>query len=48
MGADNSAENTPNDPDIICQICLPKTKILDFFEKSLYWLSVVSAYEIDI
>ena len=38
----------PNDPEIICPICLPKPKILDFNEKSLHWASVVRAYEIDI
>ena len=30
MGADSSAENTPNVPKFICPICLPKPKSLGF------------------
>ena len=37
MGADGSAENTPNAPEIIC----PSPKVLDFNEKRLHWVSVV-------
>ena len=34
MGADISAENTPNAPEFICPICLPwSPKVLDFNEK---------------
>ena len=33
MGADSSAENTPNDPEFIC----PSPKVLDFNEKRLHW-----------
>ena len=41
MGADSSAENTPNAPEFICPICLPKPKSLDFNEKRLHWAAVV-------
>ena len=44
MGADKSAENTPNAPKFICPICLPKPKSLEFWWKkaslgvrSPYW-----------
>ena len=30
MGADSSAENTPNAPEFICQICLSKFKSSEF------------------
>jgi hypothetical protein len=33
MGADSLAKNTPNAPEIIGQICLPKHKISGFNEK---------------
>jgi hypothetical protein len=33
MGADKSAENTPNAPKFICPNFLPKPKILNFCEK---------------
>ena len=39
MGADSSAENTPNAPEFIC----PSPKVLDFNEKRLRWASVVRA-----
>jgi hypothetical protein len=37
MGADSSAENTPNTPKFICLI----PKVLDFNEKRFHWASVV-------
>ena len=37
MGADKSAENTPNAPKIICP------KVWDFDEKRLHWVSEVRA-----
>ena len=37
MGADSSAENTPNNPGFIC----PSPKVLDFNEKRFHWVSVV-------
>ena len=37
MGADSSAENTPNAPELI------SPKVLDFNEKRLHWASVVRA-----
>ena len=30
MGADSLAENTPNAPEFICPICLPKHKSSEF------------------
>ena len=33
MGADRSAENTPNDPKFICPICLLKPKNSGFQRK---------------
>ena len=30
MGADSLAENTPNAPEFICPICLPKPKSSGF------------------
>jgi hypothetical protein len=30
MGVDNWAENTPNVPEFICPICLPKPKSAGF------------------
>ena len=33
MGADSLAENTPNDPEFICPICLPKPKSSAFQSK---------------
>ena len=41
MGADSSAENTPNAPEFISPICLPKPKSSGFQEKRLHWASVV-------
>ena len=42
MGADKSAENTPNAPKIFGPICLPKPKSLGFSKKkSSLWVSVV-------
>ena len=43
MGADSSAKNTPNVPEFICPICLPKPKSSGN-EKMLNWASVVRAY----
>ena len=50
MGAESSAENTPNAKEVICPICLPKPKGLDFNEKRLHWASVVRGcmYAFDI
>ena len=39
MGAESSAENAP---EVICPICLPNPKVLDFNEKGLHWASIVS------
>ena len=33
MGADKSAENTPNAPKHICPNCLPSPKVCDFDKK---------------
>ena len=41
MGADSSAQNTPNAPEFICPICLPKPKSCDFNEKRLHRVSIV-------
>ena len=41
MGADKSAENTPNAPNIFGPICLPKPKSLRFSKKSSLWVSLV-------
>ena len=41
MGADSSAENTPNAPEFICPICLPNSKSSRFQWKRLHWASVV-------
>ena len=41
MGADKSAENTPNAPKIVGPICLPKPKSLRFLKKKLSLGSVV-------
>ena len=41
MGANKSAENTPNAPNIFGPICLPKPKSLRFSKKSSLWVSVV-------
>ena len=41
MGADSSAENTPNAPEFMSPICLPKPKSSGFQEKRLHWASVV-------
>ena len=41
MGADKSAENTPNAPKFICPNCLPKPKSLGVSKKSSLWVSVV-------
>ena len=50
MGTNNSAENTPNAPEFICPICLPKPKssvfrsfilpLLIFFSPSLIYIRV--------
>ena len=37
MGADNSAENTPNAPKLSVQIVCPSPKVWDFDEKMLHW-----------
>ena len=39
MGADKSAQNTPNAPKFIC----PRPKVWYFKEKMLHWASVVRA-----
>ena len=41
MGADSSAENTPNDLKFFGPICLPKPKNLGFSKKNSLWVSVV-------
>ena len=41
MGADKSAENTPNPPKFNC----PRPKVWDFDEKRLHWASVVRVFE---
>ena len=41
MSNDSSAKNTPNAPEFVCPICLPKPNVLDFDEKRLHWESVV-------
>ena len=41
IGADSSAENTPNTPECICQIVCPSPKVWDIDEKRLHWASVV-------
>ena len=41
MGADGLAENTPNAPELICPICLPKPKNSGFQWKRFHWASVV-------
>ena len=43
MGADKSAENTPNVPNFICPNSSPSPKVWDFDEKRLHWASVVRA-----
>ena len=35
MGADSSAENSPNAPKFICPNCLPKPKSLNFNKKKV-------------
>ena len=50
MGADSLAENTPNAPEFICPVCLPKPKksvfcsfilpLLIFFSPSLIYIRV--------
>ena len=42
MGADKSAENTPNAQKMLGPICLPKPS-LGFSKKSSLWVSVVRA-----
>ena len=42
MGADKSAENTPN---IFGPICLPKPKNCDFGKKNFFWVSVFRAHK---
>ena len=41
MGADKSAENTPNAPKFVC----PSPKVWNFDEKRLHWASVVRVPE---
>ena len=41
MGADKSAENTPNAPNLFGPICLHKPKSLEFTKKKTLWVSVV-------
>ena len=41
MGADKSAENTPNAPKIFGPICLPKPQNLGFSKRSSLWVSIV-------
>ena len=41
MGADKSAENTPNAPKFLGPICLPNPKSLRFWIKRSLWVSVV-------
>ena len=41
MGADKSAENTPNAPNLFAQVVCPSPKVWDFDEKRLLWVSVV-------
>ena len=41
MGADSSAENTPNVSINFRPICPPKPKSLEFLEKNSLWVSVV-------
>ena len=48
MGADSFAENTPNAPEFICPICLPKPKSSGFNGKRLHWASVVRDQDRDI
>ena len=45
MGADKSAENSPNAPKCICPDCLSKLKGRDFNEKRLHWASIVRALD---
>jgi hypothetical protein len=46
MGADSSAENTPNAPEFICPIYLPKPKSSGFqWKKKLHWASVVRDFK---
>ena len=51
MGADKSAENTPNAPKNLGPICLTKPKIMGISKKSSLLVSVVcvlsNGYEID-
>ena len=44
MGADKSAENTPNAPKFICPLHFAQTKRRDFNEKRVHWASVVRAH----
>ena len=41
MGADKSAENTPNSQSLSAQIICPSPKVWDFDEKKLHWTSEV-------
>ena len=41
MGADKSAENTPNATKFLCPICLPKPKLYEFSKKSSLCVSVI-------
>ena len=44
MGADKSAERTPNAPKFIS----PIPKVWDFDEKRLHWASVVRVYNVQV
>ena len=45
MGADSSAENTPNALELSAQFVCPSPKVLDFNEKRLHWASVLVVRE---
>ena len=44
MGADKSAENTPNAPKLSAQIVCPSPNVWEFDEKRLHWESGVRIY----
>ena len=46
MGADSSAENTPNAPKSICLICLPKLKSLGFQWKKAFVIRAKVSHKI--
>ena len=41
MGANSSAENTPNAPNLFAEFVCPSPKVWDFYDKRLNWASVV-------